>query len=83
MNRKDESEMTEEELKDLRDEQDIILMTIEHEQRLKDSGEYPVLSYKKLRAINDAMGEVLASLKFVMLFLGIIGLVLIYIAFNI
>ena len=41
------------------------------------------MSFKKLKEINDSMGEVIASLKFVMLFLGIIGLVLIYIAFNI
>jgi hypothetical protein len=79
----DESVMTEKELQDLRDSQDIMARNNQMEQILKDSGEYPVMSFKKLREINDSMGEVIAALKFIMLFLGIIGLVLIYIAFKI
>ena len=86
MSEEDEKEMTEAEIQE-KEDQHIEKLAAEHNYKireiLKDSGEYPVMSYEKLRDIKDEVSEIKYSLFFVMTFLIIIGLVLIYIAFNI
>ena len=86
MSEEDAQEMTEEEIQA---KEDIYInkMSAEYNyeirQTLKDNGEYPVMSYEKLREIVVDVSEIKFSLYFVISLLVIIGLVLIYIAFNI
>ena len=82
MIQKDEHEMTEEEKEDLHQRQEVTAWENQMREILKESGEYPVMSYEKLREINDEVSEIKYALYFVMTFLIIIGLVLIYIAFK-
>ena len=86
MSEEDAQEMTEEEIQA---KEDIYInkMSAEYNyeirQTLKDNGEYPVMSYEKLREIVVDVSEIKFALYFVISLLVIIGLVLIYIAFNI